>query len=122
MTLVTWGAMVVETLSAAETLAADGVGAEVIDVATLKPLDMATILGSVERTGRCIIVHEAPLSSGFGAEIAARLADQGLMHLLAPVRRVAGFDTVMPLSRLEHLYLPSAERVVGAVKSLLEYA
>ncbi len=122
VTLVTWGAMVVETLAAAETLAAEGVTAEVVDVATLKPLDMATILGSVEKTGRCVIVQEAPLTSGFGAEIAARLADQGLMHLLAPLRRVAGFDTVMPLPRLEHLYLPGAARIVRAVKNLLEYA
>ena len=122
VTLVTWGAMVVETLAAAETLASEGITAEVIDVATLKPLDMATILGSVEKTGRCVVVQEAPLTSGFGAEIAARLADQGLMHLLAPLRRVAGFDTVMPLPRLEHLYMPGSERITAAVKSLLEYA
>ncbi len=122
VTLVTWGAMVVETLAAAETMAAEGITAEVIDVATLKPLDMATILSSVEKTGRCVIVQEAPLTSGFGAEIAARLADEGLMHLLAPLRRVAGFDTVMPLPRLEHLYMPGAERVVAAVKDLLEFA
>ncbi|MHA1599820.1 MAG: alpha-ketoacid dehydrogenase subunit beta, partial [Alphaproteobacteria bacterium] len=89
VTLVTWGAMIVETLAAAETRAAEGVEAEVIDVATLKPLDMATILSSVERTGRCVIVHEAPLSGGLGAEIAAVLADRGLVNLLAPVRRVA---------------------------------
>lgn len=122
VTLVTWGAMLVESLAAAETLSAEGVEAEVIDVATLKPLDFATILASVEKTGRCVIVHEAPLTSGFGAEIAARLADQGMMHLLAPLRRVAGFDTVMPLPKLEHLYLPNAARIAGAVRSLLEYA
>ena len=122
VTLVTWGAMVVETLAAAETLAEEGITAEVIDVATLKPLDMATILTSVEKTGRCVIVQEAPLTSGFGAEIAACLADEGLMHLLAPLRRVAGFDTVMPLPRLEHLYLPGAARVTAAVKNLLEFA
>ena len=103
--------MVVETLAAAETLAEAGVAAEVIDVATLKPLDMATILASVEKTGRCVIVHEAPLTSGFGAEIAARLADQGLMNLLAPLRRVAGYDTVMPLPRLEGIYMPSTARI-----------
>lgn len=122
VTLVTWGAMVVETLAAAETLAEAGIAAEVIDVATLKPLDMATILASLEKTGRCVIVHEAPLTSGFGAEIAARLADQGLMHLLAPLRRVAGYDTIMPLPRLEGVYMPSAARIVKAARDLLEYA
>lgn len=122
ITLVTWGAMVVETLAAADTLADAGIAAEVIDVATLKPLDMATILASVEKTGRCAIVHEAPLTSGFGAEIAARLADEGLMNLLAPLRRVAGYDTVMPLPRLEQFYMPSAERIVNTARDLLEYA
>ena len=122
VTLVTWGAMVIETLAAAETLAEAGIAAEVIDVATLKPLDMATILASLEKTGRCVIVHEAPLTSGFGAEIAARLADQGLMHLLAPLRRVAGYDTIMPLPRLEGVYMPSAARIVKAARDLLEYA
>ena len=122
VTLVSWGAMLVESLAAAESLASEGVEAEVIEVATLTPLDSATILSSVEKTGRCVIVQEAPLTAGFGAEIAARLADRGLMHLLAPVRRIAGFDTVMPLPKLEHLYLPSAARIAGAVKSLLAYA
>ncbi len=122
ITLVTWGAMVQETLSAAATLSGQGIEAEVIDVATLKPLDMATILTSVEHTGRCVIVHEAPLSGGFGAEIAARLVDRGLVSLTAPVKRVAGFDTVMPLPRLEEHYMPSARRILAAVREILEYA
>ncbi|MDH3597390.1 MAG: alpha-ketoacid dehydrogenase subunit beta [Rhodospirillales bacterium] len=122
ITLVTWGAMVQETLAAAETLSGQGVEAEVIDVATLKPLDMATILTSVEHTGRCVIIHEAPLSGGFGGEIAARLADRGLVSLTAPVKRVAGFDTVMPLPRLEEHYMPSARRILAAVREILEYA
>jgi pyruvate dehydrogenase E1 component beta subunit len=122
ITLVTWGAMVLETLDAAETLSGQGVEAEVIDVATLKPLDMATILTSVEHTGRCVIIHEAPLSGGFGAEIAARLADRGLVSLTAPVKRVAGFDTVMPLPRLEQHYMPTARRILAAVREILEYA
>ena len=75
LTLVTWGAMVKETLAAAETLAGEAIAAEVIDVATLKPLDADTILASVAKTGRCVIVHEAPRTGGFGAEIAARLAE-----------------------------------------------
>ena len=89
LTLVSWGAMVKDTLKAAEALAADGVSAEVIDVATLAPLDAATIAASVGRTGRCVVVQEAALSGGFGAEIAARLADEALLSLKAPVVRVA---------------------------------
>ncbi|MDH5749779.1 MAG: alpha-ketoacid dehydrogenase subunit beta [Rhodospirillales bacterium] len=122
VTLVTWGAMTVETLAATEQLATDGIEAEVIDVATLKPLDMPTILTSVEKTGRCVIVHEAPLTGGFGGEIAARLAEQGLMSLQAPIRRVTGFDTIVPLPRLEHHYMPSAERVAGAVRDVMAYS
>jgi len=122
LTLLAWGAMVPATLAAAEQLAKTGIEAEVIDVATLKPLDMATILASVERTGRCIIVHEAPLTGGVGAEIAARLADEGLVNLLAPVGRVCGYDTVMPLPRLEHRYLPSEARIVEAAQRALAFA
>jgi len=121
ITLVTWGAMVVETLAAAEALAADGVTCEVVDVATLKPLDMTPILRSVEKTGRCIIIHEAPLTGGFGAEIAARLAEHGLLSLLAPVLRVAGYDTIMPLPRLEHHYMPGIDRIVAAARKALAY-
>ena len=122
VTLVSWGAMLTETLNVADTLAAEGVQAEVIDVATLKLLDDRTILTSVEKTGRCVVVHEAPLTGGFGAEIAARLAQDGLMHLLAPVERVAGWDTVMPLARLEQHYMPSETRILDAVMRTLEYS
>lgn len=122
LTLVTWGAMTKETLAAAETLHKEGVSAEVIDVATLKPLDMQTILASVERTGRCVIVHEAAYTAGFGAEIAARLAEHGLLSLMAPVVRVAGYDTVMPLLRLEHHYMPSEARILAACRQVLEFS
>lgn len=121
VTLVSWGAMLTETLAAAETLAAEGIEAEVIDVATLKPLDMQTILSSVERTGRCVIVHEAPLNGGVGAEIAAGLAERGLVDLIAPVRRVAGYDTVMPLPRLEGYYLPTEQRILRGARQVLAY-
>ncbi len=121
LTLVSWGAMLKESMEAAAALADERVEAEVIDVASLKPLDMGTILASVEKTGRCMIVHEAPLTGGFGAEIAARLAGEGLMSLLAPVERVAGWDTVMPLPRLEHRYMPSVRRILGAARRLLEH-
>ena len=122
VTLVSWGAMMTEALAAAESLAAEGSEAEVIDVATLKPLDMETILASVERTGRCVIVQEAPLSGGVASEIAAGLADRGLVNLLAPVRRVAGYDTVMPLPRLEHHYMPSRERILRHLRQVAAYA
>jgi 2-oxoisovalerate dehydrogenase E1 component beta subunit len=122
LTLVTWGAAVLETLAAADRLAAEGVEAEVIDVATLHPLDDATIVGSVRRTGRCVIVHEAPRSGGWGAEIAARLADRALTSLLAPILRVAGYDTVMPLPRLESHYLPSVDRIIHAARRVAAFA
>lgn len=122
ITLVSWGAMLRETKQAAETLATEGVEAEVIDVATLKPLDMATILASVQKTGRCVIIHEAARHCGVGAEIAAQLAEKGLLSLLAPILRVTGYDTVMPLPKLEHHYMPSVDRIVAAARQSLEYA
>lgn len=122
LTLVAWGAMLVETLAVADALADQGISAEVIDVATIKPLDMDTILESVGRTGRCVIVHEAARTCGVGAEIAANLAEEGLMSLLAPVQRVTGFDTVMPLFKKENYYLPSERRIRAAVDKVLAYA
>lgn len=121
LTLVSWGASLVETLEAADQLAARGVGAEVIDVATLKPLDMDTILDSVRKTGRCIIVHEAARSFGCGAEIAAQLAEQALTSLLAPVQRVTGYDTIMPYLRSEHYYLPATADILAAADRALQY-
>ncbi len=121
ITLVTWGAMSVETLAAADDLTTEGVSVEVIDVATLKPLDMTEIFASVRKTGRCVIVHEAPLSGGWGAEIAARLVEEELVSLLAPIERVTGYDTVMPLPRLEHRYMPSKARVRAAAHRALAY-
>ena len=122
ITLVTWGAMVHEVMQVAQQLEQEGVSAEVIDVATIKPLDMDTILKSVEKTGRCVIVHEAARHCGVGAEIAAQLAEQGLLFLMAPVQRVTGYDTVMPLYRLELEYMPSTARIMKAVKQTLEFA
>ena len=121
ITFVTWGAMTKETLAAAETLAEEGVNVEVIDVATLKPLDSDSLLASVAKTGRCVIVHEAPLTGGFGAEIAARIAENGLTSLLAPIERVTGWDTVMPLPRLEQYYLPGEARILAAARRILAY-
>jgi 2-oxoisovalerate dehydrogenase E1 component subunit beta len=121
VTLAGWGATIREMLEAADRLAADGVAAEVIDVATLVPLDAETILASVAKTGRCVICHEAPLTGGFGAEIAARLAGAGLFSLLAPVERVTGYDTIVPLPRLEQHYLPSVDRILAAARRTLRH-
>lgn len=122
ISLITWGAMTHETLEAADTLADRGVSADVIDVATLRPLDTATIRASVAKTGRAVIVHEAVLTGGFGGEIAARIAEQCLFDLKAPIVRVAGPDTIMPLPRLEHYYMPSPADIVTAAESLMAYS
>ena len=121
VTLVSWGASIKETLEAANELAHLGIDVEVIDVATISPLDMDTILDSVSRTGRCVIVHEAARSFGVGAEIAAQLAGEGITSLLAPVIRVTGFDTVMPLYRYEEQYMPGVNRIIDAVKQSMEF-
>jgi pyruvate dehydrogenase E1 component beta subunit len=115
VTLVTWGAMTLETLRAMAELDKEGISAEVIDVATLSPIDMPTILASVARTGRLVIVHEAARNAGLGAEIAATVAEHGLYDLRAPIQRVTGYDTIMPLMRLEYEYIPNVRRIVDAV-------
>jgi pyruvate dehydrogenase E1 component beta subunit len=120
VTLVTWGAMTFETLKAADNLAEKGISCEVIDVATVSPIDMETILESVEKTGRLVIVHEAARSCGIGAEIAATVAEEGVYDLEAPIRRVTGYDTVMPLFRMEYQYLPSVQRITDAVTGIFD--
>lgn len=121
VTLVTWGACLKETLAAADSLAEANINAEVIDVASIKPLDMPTIYQSVAKTGRCVIIHEAARSHGAGAEIAANLAsEQGLFNLLAPIQRVTGYDTAPPYLQLEKKYLPSTEQIVAAVNQTMK--
>ena len=120
VTLVSWGAMVHETLQAAAKLAEEGVSCDVIDLATVSPIDFGTILESVEKTGRLVIVHEAPKNCGVGAEIAATVAEKGIYSLKAPVERVAGYDIPMPLFKLEHDYMPSVERVLKGIRKVLE--
>ena len=120
VTLVGWGATLQEVQAAADELASEGVSSEIIDVATLKPLDMDTIVASVAKTGRCVIVHEAPRTCGVGAEIAANLAERGLYSLLAPIERVTGYDVIVPLFRLESQYMPSVPRIVSAARKTLE--
>ncbi|KAA3639133.1 MAG: alpha-ketoacid dehydrogenase subunit beta [Proteobacteria bacterium] len=120
VTLVTWGAMMKETLEAADKLAEQGVSAEVIDVATISPLDMDTIAESVAKTGRCVIIQEAARHCSLSSEIAANLADQGLYDLNAPVKRVTGYDVIMPLFKMEKKYMPSTDRILQAVNQVLE--
>ncbi len=120
ITLVSWGAMIRETLESADKLAQQGISAEVIDVATISPLDMNTIIKSVEKTGRCVIIHEAARMCGVGAEIAAGLADACLYHLHAPVKRVTGYDSIMPLYKMEMKYMPSVKRIMKAAKEVIE--
>lgn len=121
VTLISYGSMVRQALEAQEALGREGVGAEVVDLRTINPLDVDTITESVSKTGRAVIVHEAPKTCGFGAEIVALLNERVLLDLKAPVERVAGFDTVFPYSMLEQHYLPTRERVVAAAKKTLEY-
>jgi 2-oxoisovalerate dehydrogenase E1 component beta subunit len=121
LTLISWGAMVRETLGAADELSVDGIDAEVIDLATLKPYDEETVLNSVSKTGRCVIVHEAARTGGFGAEIAARITERALLSLLAPIARVTGYDTVIPLARLEQYYMPSVARIAATARKIYQF-
>jgi pyruvate dehydrogenase E1 component beta subunit len=114
--------MVHETLKAADALAEEGYSAEVIDVATLKPYDLDTILASVARTGRCVVVSEAARTAGFASEIAAAVGEHGLLTLMAPVQRVTGYDTVVPLARLEKHYIPSVERIVAGARAAIDFS
>ncbi len=118
ITVISWGATVVQCMKAIE---ASDKSIELIDLRTIYPLDMATIEASVKKTGRAIVVHEAPKTAGFGAEIAARIMEHCFLHLEAPVQRVTGFDTVMPYYKLELEYLPEAERIGKAIDEVAAY-
>lgn len=120
LTLISWGASIHETMQAATQLLKEGISCEVIDVATIKPLDIDTILDSVAKTGRCVIVHEGAKTCGVGAEISALLMENCMADLLAPVQRVTGYDVVMPYFQLEKHYIPSVSRIKDCVMSLME--
>lgn len=119
VTLISWGASIHETMQAARALENDGVSCEVIDVATIKPLDIDTILTSVEKTGRAVIIHEAAKSGGVGAEISAQIMENSMDALLAPVQRVTGYDVTMPYFQLEKYYLPSVDRIKQSVLGIM---
>ncbi|AJR05882.1 alpha-ketoacid dehydrogenase subunit beta [Photobacterium gaetbulicola] len=120
LTLVTWGACVVESLQAAQALSELGIEAEVIDLATIKPIDMASIIKSLEKTGRLLVVHEACKTCGVGAEIIARISEQAMCLLKAPPRRVTGTDTIMPYYKNEDYFMIQEDDIVDAAKLLVE--
>ncbi len=116
ITVIAWGSMLHRTLQAVE-----GFDAEVLDLMTLSPFDEEAVLESVKKTGRVVIVHEAPKTCGFGAELSASIAEDAILHLKAPVIRVAGYDTVMPLPKLEDQYVPTVERIRTALNEVMKY-
>ncbi len=120
ITLLAWSAMVHTALEAAEKASAQGLDVEVIDLRTLMPFDIDTILASVKKTGRCVVAQEAPKTCGFGAELVASICERAMEHLEAPIERVAGFDTPFPYT-LEHEYMPNADRIVSALVRTMEW-
>jgi pyruvate dehydrogenase E1 component beta subunit len=121
VTVISWGAMLREVLRVAEMMDKEGVKVEVIDLRTISPMDDTPFLESVRRTGRAVIVHEAPRTCGLGAEIIARINEKALLSLAAPVERVTGFDTVVPLMKLEKHYLPSPERILRGIRKVMAF-
>ena len=119
-TILAYSGMVSIAEEAAAKAETAGISCEVLDLRTLMPYDIDTILASVKKTGRCVVVHEAPRTCGFGAELIAAIQERAMEHLEAPILRVTGFDTPFPYT-LEHEYLPTAERVLGAVRQTLEW-
>ncbi len=121
VTVVAWSAMVAVSLAAAEALAGEGIECEVIDLRTLAPFDAATVVGSVQKTGRAVVVHEAPRTAGLGAEIVATINDRALLALEAPVARVTGYDVPIPPALLEDHYLPTPARVEAAIRHTVRF-
>jgi 2-oxoisovalerate dehydrogenase E1 component subunit beta len=120
-TVVTYGAMVARSLQAAEGAAQEDVDVEVLDLRSLVPLDLDALADSVQRTGRAVVVHEAPMTAGFGAEIVARIVEDSFDYLEAPVVRVTGYDTPYPPATLESHYVPTAERILAAIERVVHY-
>jgi pyruvate dehydrogenase E1 component beta subunit len=121
LTIIAWGAMIPVARQAAAAAQAEGVGAEIVDLRTLSPMDRETFVASVRKTGRALVVHEAPKTCGLGAEIAATIGESALLSLDAPVLRVTGQDITVPLPKSEDLYYPGPERILRAIRRLMEY-
>jgi pyruvate dehydrogenase E1 component beta subunit len=120
VSLIGYGSMMREVAAAGEMLAAQGVSPDVIDLRSLVPFDAELVIDSAQRTGRVVIVQEAPRSAGFAAEVAAQIQEKALYSLNAPIERVTGYDTIVPLRRAEKHFVPSVERVVAAAHRTLE--
>jgi pyruvate dehydrogenase E1 component beta subunit len=120
LTIVTWGAMVFQCLDALDHLPED-VSVELVDLRTIYPIDIETIAESVRKTGRAVVVHEAPKTAGMGAEVSTLIQEHCFLYLEAPVQRVTGFDTVMPFYKLEQAYLPNVERITACIRDCLAY-
>ncbi len=121
ITLICWGAMVRVAQEAAREAEKDGVQAQILDLRTLSPLDEEAISGSAEKTGRVVVIHEAPRNCGLGAEITARINETALLHLQAPVIRVTGFDITVPLPKSEDYYIPNVARVLQGMRKALDF-
>ena len=121
MSIITWGVMVSVCEEVARQLGQTGVDVEVIDLRTIAPYDIAAVLATAQKTGRVMIVHEAPRTCGFSTEIAAQVSEKALYYLKAPILRVTGYDTVMPLYKMENFYLPDIDKVLFTAKKLMEY-
>ena len=121
VTIVAWGAMIPVARAAAAAAESEGIGAEIIDLRTLSPMDRESILASVRKTGRALVLHEAPKTGGLGAEIAATIGESALLSLNAPVLRVTAPDITVPLPKREDLYYPNEDRALAAVRKLMEY-
>jgi len=121
VTVIAWGAMLREVLNAAEQLKGDKIEVEVIDLRTISPMDIETIIRSIQKTGRGVIVHEAPRTCGVGAEIVAVINEKAFLSLQAPIERVTGFDIPVPLAKCEHYNLPNPKRIVLAVKKVMSF-
>ncbi len=118
LTIVSWGASVIQCMQSIEKSSRS---IELIDLRTIFPMDLEAIETSVRKTGRCVVVHEAPRTCGMGAEVAAQIMERCFLHLEAPVQRVTGFDTIMPYYKLELNYLPDSARIAGAIEDALSY-
>jgi pyruvate dehydrogenase E1 component beta subunit len=121
VTVIAYGAMLREALNAAEQLKGDKVDLEIIDLRTISPIDTETIVTSIKKTGRGVVVHEAPKTCGLGAEIIALINEKAFLSLQAPIERVTGFDIPVPLMKTEHYYLPNAKKIVMAVKKVMSF-
>ncbi|MBS3905476.1 MAG: alpha-ketoacid dehydrogenase subunit beta [Syntrophaceae bacterium] len=121
VTIIAWGAVVREVLNAVEELKGNKIDMEIIDLRTISPMDVDAIITSIRKTGRAVVVHEAPKTCGLGAEIIALINEKAFLSLQAPIERVTGFDIPVPLLKSEHYYLPNPQRIVAAVKKVMSF-